>query len=122
MTAVIDIPVSSTITETGSTGPLLADSDVDELSISITVSAVSGTDPSITFTAQWADQGTSYGSPTYDTAGAVSASALTAAGTATISLPANINDSDEPSTWWQLVWTVSGTDPSFTIGTATATG
>lgn len=122
MTQVAEIPVTSPITATGATGPLLADSNAGELVVSITVSAVSGTDPSCTFTAQWAEQGTGYSDPSYDTGGAVSASALTEAGTATISLPANINDSGEPSTWWQLKWTVSGTTPSFTVSAATATG
>lgn len=122
MTQVAEIPITSPITATGATGPLLADSDVDTLAISIPVSAVSGTTPSCTFTAEWAEQGTGYSSPSWDSGSAVSASALTAAGTATISLPANIADSGEPATWWRLSWTVSGTTPSFTIGTATATG
>jgi len=118
-----DIPITSPITATGATGPLLANSNIDELTITITASEVTGTTPSITFTAEWAEQGTSYSDPSWDSGSAVSASALTAAGTKTITLPAAINDSGEPATWWRLSWTVTGTnDPSFTISAATATG
>jgi hypothetical protein len=116
------IPVTSPITATGATGPLLADSDLDTLTITVTASAVTGTTPSCTFSAEWCVAGADYPPGSWDDAGAVSASALTAAGTKTITLPANINASGEASAWWRLKWTVSGTTPSFTVSVATATG
>jgi hypothetical protein len=116
------VPVPATITATGATGPLLADSDVDSLVITITASAASGTTPSITFSAEWAVQGTDEDNPSWASGTIVSASALTGAGTKTITLPPNINASGEPSQWWRLTWTVTGTTPSFTISVSTATG
>jgi len=119
------IPVMSPITESGATGPLLADSDVDTLSITITASAVTGTTPSCTFTAQRCVPGADYppdDSTGWDTADGVSATALTAAGTKTITLPPNVNASGEAAAWWRLKWTVTGTTPSFTVSAATATG
>lgn len=118
------IPITSPITATGATGPLLADSDLDTLTITVTASAVTGTTPSATFSAEWCNAGADYppGSGQWDDSGAVAASALTAAGTKTITLPPNINASGEAAAWWRLKWTVTGTTPSFTISVATAAG
>ena len=116
------IPVTSPITATGATGPLLADSDLDTLTITVTASAVTGTTPSATFSAEWAVPGTDFDNPSWASGTIVSASALTAAGTKTITLPPNINASGEPSQWWRLSWTVTGTTPSFTVSVATAAG
>jgi hypothetical protein len=116
------IPVTSPITATGTTGPLLADSDVAPLTITVTASTVTGTTPSCTFSAERCVPGSGFSSPTWDDAGTVSASALTAAGTKTITLPANVADSGEVAAWWRLKWTVTGTTPSFTVTVATAAG
>ncbi|HEX4018184.1 MAG TPA: hypothetical protein VHX15_15725 [Frankiaceae bacterium] len=116
------IPITSPITATGNTGPLLADSDVAPLTITITASTVTGTTPSATFTAERCTPGTDTGSITWDDADAVAASALTAAGTKTITLPAKVAASGLVAGWWRLKWTVTGTTPSFTISVATAAG
>lgn len=119
------IPVDSPITASGETGPLLADSDVATLAISVTASAVTGTTPSCTFTAQRSLPGADYppdDSTGWDTGGEVSATALTAAGTKTISLPPSVDAGGRVGTWWRLKWTVTGTTPSFTISAATAAG
>ena len=123
MTVTAAIPVPSPITATGATGPLLADSNVDTLAITITASAVTGTAPSCTFSAEWCEPDTDFQTDTsWDSGGAVAAAALTGTGTKTISLPPNINASGEAAQWWRLLWTVTGSDPSFTISVATATG
>lgn len=121
-----EIPVTSPITETGATGPLLADSDVATLAIIVTASAVTGTTPSATFTAERSLPGVDDYPPDDDTGwdgdNAVSATALTAAGTKTISLPPSVDASGKVGAWWRLKWTVTGTTPSFTISVATAAG
>lgn len=116
------VPITSPITVTGATGPLLADSDVAPLTITVTASAVTGTTPSATFTAERVLPGTDAGSPTWDGTGAVAATALTAAGTKTITLPPRVAASGLVAGWWRLKWTVTGTTPSFTISVATAAG
>lgn len=119
------IPITSPITASGATGPLLANSDIAALAISVTAGTVTGTSPSCTFSAEWCNPGADNppnNSTGWDDGGAVAASALTAAGTKTIALPANINASGDAAAWWRLKWTVTGTSPSFTITAATATG
>lgn len=119
------IPVTSPITASGATGPLLADSDVATLAITVTASAVTGTSPSAVFTAERCVPGADYPPDSgtgWDTAHGVSATALTAAGTKTITLPPNVSASGEVAAWWRLKWTVTGTTPSFTISVATAAG
>jgi len=117
------IPVPSPITATGETGPLAVNSDTATLTVTVTASAVTGTTPSATFTAERSLPGADFppdGSTGWDDGNAVSATALTAAGTKTITLPPSVNASGEVGAWWRLKWTVTGTTPSFTISVATA--
>lgn len=116
------IPITSPITVTGATGPLLADSDVAPLTITATAGTVTGTTPSATFTAERCLPGTDAGNPTWDGTGAVAATALTASGSKTITLPPRVAASGLVAGYWRLKWTVTGTTPSFAITVATAAG
>jgi hypothetical protein len=117
----------SPVTVTGATGPLLAESDLDALTIIVTSTAVSGTStPTVTFTAERSLPGQDAYPPDdstgWDSDNAVSASGMTTASTKTITLPPSVDGSGRVGTWWHLKWVVTGTNPSFTISVATADG
>lgn len=96
-------PISGqTVTASGQSAALNASGQ--HLDIEIEVTAASGTTPSVTFSVQWSEDGTNFAAPQT----AQSFSAITAAGNAIAQFPAL-------GPYWRLVWTVSGTTPSFTF-------
>jgi hypothetical protein len=74
------------------------------VSVWVNVSAVSGTTPSMTLTVQWSMDGTNWadGDP------ADTFTAVTAVG-------AKVKDFARKASLMRLVWTISGTTPSFTL-------
>lgn len=120
--------IASPITASGHAGPFLADSDTATLTVTVPVGTVSGTTPSITFTAERSLPGLGdYPDVTddddWDTDNGVDATAITSSThTASISLPASVNAAGEVGGFWRLKWTVTGTTPSFAVSGATATG
>ena len=75
------------------------------LDLQVTVSAVSGTTPSLALSVQWSDDGTNFG-PVDGTGDAFAA--ITATGTVAKSLTVK-------GLYYQLVWAITGTTPSFTF-------
>lgn len=75
-----------------------------QLALTVAVSAVSGTTPSMTLTVEWSQDGSTFhaGDP------ADSFTALTAAGNVAKSFAVKGN-------FFRLVWTITGTTPSFTF-------
>lgn len=96
--------VSGTQTGTGNSGAL-ALGDQSVLDLEINVSAVSGTTPSMTLSIQWSNDGVNFG-PADGTPDAFAA--ITAAGTVAKQVTVK-------GLYMQLVWTISGTTPSFSF-------
>ncbi len=76
----------------------------DSLSIQIDVTAASGTSPSVVFSVAWSDDGVTYS----QASPADSFAAITAAGSVVERFTAK-------GPFYQLVWAVTGTTPSFTV-------
>lgn len=96
--------VSGTQTATGNSGSL-ALGDQSVLDLEVNVSAVSGTSPSMTLSVQWSNDGTNFGAPD---GGGDTFAAITAATTVAKQLTVK-------GLYCQLVWTITGTTPSFTF-------
>ena len=76
----------------------------DSLDLEIVVTAVSGTSPSITFSVQWSDDGS-----TFEPASPADAfTAMTGTGGV-------VERFTVKGAFYRLAWTVSGTTPSFTV-------
>lgn len=100
---------SQTVTATGNSGAL-AISVTPNLALQVTVTAASGTSPSMTLAVQWSNDGTNFGAPD---GGGDTFTAITAAGTvAKLITP--------KGRFMQLVWTITGTSPSFTFSVIAA--
>jgi hypothetical protein len=95
---------SGTVTASGNSGPLeLGPQTV--LDLEVLVTAVSGTTPSMTLSVQWSNDGVNFG-PT--DAAPDSFAAITAAETVAKQVTVK-------GLWAQIVWTITGTTPSFTF-------
>jgi hypothetical protein len=78
-----------------------------KLAILVDVTAVSGTTPSCTFAIEWSHDGTTFaaGDPA-DTFTAITAASK------------KVKSVDVKGEWFRLVWTISGTTPSFTFSSS----
>lgn len=95
---------SQTKTATG-TSPALVMGYAPNINLEVNVSAVSGTSPSMTLSLQWSNDGVNFG----NVDGTPDAfAAITAAGTVVKQVSAK-------GLYMQVVWTISGTNPSFTF-------
>lgn len=101
---------SAARTTSGNSGPLSL-ADAATVDLQVTVSAVSGTTPSLALSVQWSDDGTNFGAPD---GGGDTFTAITAAGTVVKQLQAK-------GLYMQIVWTITGTTPSFTFAVTAAT-
>lgn len=101
MRSVITLATASVITATGATANTGLSSDIKQATAFISVSAVSGTAPSATFTLQLSTNGV-------DWADAASGAAMIAAGTQRIAVASNVGD------FARVSYVVTGTTPSFT--------
>jgi len=91
-------------TATGNSGAIPCPKGLN-LAVGVTVTAVSGTTPSLTLSVEWSHDGTNF----YVIDGAADTfTAVTAAAT-----PIKVFAIKGP--FWRLVWTITGTTPSFTI-------
>jgi len=104
MPAFVLVP-SAARTATGNSGALTTNGANGVLDLEINVTAVSGTSPSMALEVQWSDDGTNFGSVdgTKDTF-----AAITASGTVVKQLQVK-------GLYAQIVWTLTGTTPSFTF-------
>jgi hypothetical protein len=96
------IVASAAKTATGNSGPLATNGA--NLCIGVIVSAASGTTPSMTLTVEWSFDGVSFGAGET----AVSYAAITAAKNTALRIVAQ-------APLYRLVWTITGTTPSFTF-------
>ena len=104
------VQASGTVaTANGSSAAFKLGTTTEYVSILVAVSAVSGTTPSCTFTVEWSNDGVNFAQG--DTADTFTA--ITAIGN-------KVKDFAIKGVYCRLVWTITGTTPSFTFG-ATAT-
>ena len=99
------IATSSARTATGQSGPIVLTGESENLSVLVNVTAVSGTSPSCTFSVQWSNDG---GTTWADGDGPDAFTAITAAGVKAKTFQIK-------GLLARLVWTISGTTPSFTF-------
>ena len=97
------ISASSAKTATGNTAAIDT-SDSRTLNIGVNVTAVSGTTPSCTFSVEWSYDGTNFGAGESPATFA----AITATKNTSQTFPVR-------APYYRLVWTISGTTPSFTF-------
>ena len=108
------------ITASGSvTGLAIGEDDVTALNLYATITAVSGTTPSITFAIAFANDAVPGTFPPASYGTASSGAAQTATGAdvvvATGTDAHTVLDVDQ-TRYYEVTWTVTGTTPSFTIG------
>ena len=96
---------SAARTATGNSGAIAVGSGAANLELELEVTAVSGTSPTLVLSVQWSDDGTNFGNNDGST---VAFAAVTATGNVTKSIPVR-------APYMQLVWTITGTTPSFTF-------
>ena len=106
------------ITSSGQSGALALGSDaVNVLNLYATLSAVSGTSPSITFGVAFDNDADSATWPVSSYAAATTGSAQTPTGTDVLVASATHPVATSGDTrYYRVTWTVSGTTPSFTVG------
>lgn len=102
-----ELVASAARTATGNSGPRAAKGF--KLGVVIHVTAVSGSTPSLTPTIEWSHDGTNFGAAQP----ADSMTAITTAGT-------HAKQFDVKGRFFRLVWTISGTTPSFTFSAGEA--
>ncbi len=102
---------SSARTATGQSSAIYLSPISENLAILVDVTAVSGTTPSCTFSVEWSNDGTNFAQ--VDTT-ADAFAALTAAGKKVKTFPVK-------GLYARLVWTISGTTPSFTFSASGVT-
>jgi hypothetical protein len=95
---------SAARTTSGNSGAL-ALNDASVLDLEVTVSAASGTTPSLALAVLWSNDGVNFGAPD---GGGDTFAAITAAGTVSKQLIVK-------GLWVQINWTITGTTPSFTF-------
>ena len=112
------LPAGTVITASGQTGPLTLATDADPttLDVVIDITAVSGTTPSITFKVERDNDADPATYPPATWTAGTSSAALTAPGRTVVSAPAAFGSRDTNPPYYRLVWTVTGTTPSFTLG------
>jgi hypothetical protein len=96
------VVASAARTTTGNSGALSANGSA--MCLGVNVSAASGTTPSMTLTVEWSFDGVNFGPGET----AVSFAAITANKATTQRIPAQ-------APFYRLVWTITGTTPSFTF-------
>lgn len=96
---------SAARTATGNSGSIAAQGGNENVSVLLACSAVSGTSPSLTLTVEWSHDGTNWAQG--DSADTFTA--ITATGN-------KVKSFTVKGAFMRLVWTVSGTTPSFTFG------
>lgn len=104
------VSASSAKTATGQSAAVRTPQGALRLAVKLEVSAVSGTTPNLTPTVEWSSDGTNFAKG--DPADAMTA--LTATGNV-------VKDFAVKAEFFRLVWTITGTTPSFTF-LATAYG
>ena len=97
----VEVLTGQVATATGQSGTF--NTSGPHLDLEIVVTAVSGTSPSCTFSVQFSEDGTDWAAPASN-----SFTAITAAGNAAMQFTAL-------APYWRLVWTITGTSPSFTF-------
>lgn len=107
-----DFAASAARTATGQGTLVKLGAHAEFVSVLVNVTAVSGTSPSCTFTVEWSNDGTTWAQA--DTADTFTA--ITATGT-------KVKQFTVKGLYARLVWTISGTTPSFTFAaTSSVTG
>lgn len=106
----VTVSGSSAKTATGNSGAIRVPQGSTAAAITALVTVVSGTTPSMTLSVEWSHDGTNFA--VGDTADTFTA--LTAAAN-------KVKQFDVKGEWFRLVWTITGTTPSFTFS-ATAYG
>lgn len=115
------IAPGTVITASGQSAAMAMRSDVTAtLNAYASISAVSGTTPSITFGIAFDNDADGNGYPPVSFGTATTGTAQTATGTdvlvATATAPSNATDGVNTTRYYRITWTVSGTSPSFTVG------
>jgi hypothetical protein len=106
------ILASTALTASGASSAFKLDEPSEYVSVLVSTSAVSGTTPSVTFTVEWSNDGTTF-------AQGDTADTFTAITTAVN----HVKDFAIKGRYMRLVWTITGTTPSFTtVATATVRG
>jgi hypothetical protein len=107
---------TTVLTASGQSGPSTLSSNGRSVqNVDVTVTAVSGTSPSLTVSVQRADVHTDYPPSNWTTV--ATSAAITAAGTTTITTPAV--PSGDVSNFYRLAYAITGTTPSFTLSATT---
>ena len=105
------VVASAARTTSGNSGALaVPESPNDEIDLFLDVTAVSGTGPSMTVTVEWSTDGATF----FATDTADSFAAVTAAAKKTKAF-------EVKGDWYRVVWTITGTTPSFTFSVTTDT-
>jgi hypothetical protein len=103
--AAATIVASAARTVTGNSGSIGVGAGAATIELEVIVSAVTGTSPSMTLSVLWSEDGTNFGNPD----GSSDAfTAITAATSVVKALTVR-------APYMEIVWTISGTTPSFTF-------
>lgn len=97
-------------TSSGSSAAFKLGGPVEYVSILVAVTAVSGTTPSCTYTVEWSNDGVNFAQA--DTADTY---------TAVTGVLNHVKDFSVKGVYCRLVWTITGTTPSFTFGATAVT-
>lgn len=99
------VAASAARTATGNSGAVRTPRGALRLAVLVDVTAVSGTSPSATFSVEWSHDGTTFAvaDTTADAFAAVTAAA------------SRVRSFEAKGEWFRLVWTITGTTPSFTF-------
>lgn len=99
----ISVRASSAATASGQSAAVRC-ANVEQVSLLVDVTAVTGTSPSMTLSVEWSDDGTTWFAPDV-------ADAFTAITTAV----KRAREFDVKAPFMRVVWTITGTTPSFTF-------
>lgn len=103
------VAASAARTTTGNSGVVGALEPSEKVAILLDVTAVSGTSPSMTVSVEWSHNGTTWATP--ETADAFTALTATAS---------KVKTFDVKGKFLRVVWTITGTTPSFTFSVSSA--
>lgn len=98
------IAASAARTATGQSSLISLGAEAEHLSILVDVTAVTGTSPSCTFSVEWSNNGSTWA--TADTADSF---------TAITAISKKVKTFQAKGLYARLVWTITGTSPSFTF-------
>jgi hypothetical protein len=106
------ILASTALTASGASAAFKLNEPAEYVSILVSTSSVSGTTPSVTFTVEWSNDGTNFAqADTPDTFTAITGAVN------------HVKDFSVKGVYLRLVWTITGTTPSFTtVATASVRG